>query len=75
MLADWDKKYPGRAWNIFKSLSNIAPSHLMDQNLFDFAGLKPDGKLNAEGDTAFDPPELLPDNSSEQAISISLLRS
>jgi hypothetical protein len=27
----------------------------MDQQLFDFAGLKPDGKTNPQGDTAFDP--------------------
>ena len=75
MLADWDKKYPGRAWNIFKSLSNIAPSHLMDNELFNFKDLKPDGTANPDGDTAFDPPELLQESSSEQTISLSLLRS
>lgn len=55
MLQEWDKKYPGRAWNIFKALGNVAPSHLMDQQLFDFVGLKPDGRSNPQGDTAFDP--------------------
>jgi tRNA 2-thiocytidine biosynthesis protein TtcA len=55
MLQEWDKKYPGRAWNIFKALGNVAPSHLMDQQLFDFVGLKPDGRSNPLGDTAFDP--------------------
>lgn len=55
MLQEWDKKYPGRAWNIFKALRNVAPSHLMDQQLFDFVGLKPDGRSNPLGDTAFDP--------------------
>ena len=55
MLQEWDKKYPGRAWNIFKALANVTPSHLMDQQLFDFVGLKPDGRSNPLGDTAFDP--------------------
>ncbi len=55
MLAEWDKKDPRRAWNTFKALANIAPSHLMDRNLFDFAGLKPTGVPNADGDKAFDP--------------------
>ena len=55
MIADWDKKHPGRAWNIFNALGNVAPSHLMDRNLFDFVGLKPIGRANPGGDTAFDP--------------------
>jgi tRNA 2-thiocytidine biosynthesis protein TtcA len=65
MLQEWDKKYPGRAWNIFKALGNVTPSHLMDQQLFDFVGLKPDGKANPLGDTAFD---LAPIESSEITI-------
>lgn len=58
MLSDWEKKSPGKVWNIFRALSNIVPSHLMDRNLFDFAGLKPNGLANRDGDKAFDPPEL-----------------
>lgn len=58
MLAEWDKKDPRRAWNTFKALANIAPSHLMDRNLFDFAGLKPTGVPNTDGDRAFDPVDL-----------------
>jgi tRNA 2-thiocytidine biosynthesis protein TtcA len=65
MLQEWDKKYPGRAWNIFKALGNVTPSHLMDPQLFDFVGLKPDGKANPLGDTAFDP---APIDSSEITI-------
>ena len=57
MLAQWDKKDPGRAWNSFKALANIAPSHLMDTTLFDFVGLKPNGIENPGGDTAFDTSE------------------
>lgn len=55
MLAEWDKKDPRRAWNTFKALANIAPSHLMDRNLFDFVGLKPNGIAQPDGDHAFDP--------------------
>jgi len=39
MLADWDKQQPGRVVNVFKSMSRITGSHLMDRDLFDFAGL------------------------------------
>jgi tRNA 2-thiocytidine biosynthesis protein TtcA len=56
MLAEWDKKHPSRAWSIFNALANVAPSHLMDRNLFDFVGLKPNGLADPEGDVAFDPP-------------------
>lgn len=65
MLAQWDKKDSGRAWNSFKALANIAPSHLMDTTLFDFVGLKPDGVANPQGDTAFDAPETAPDRTQD----------
>jgi len=41
MLRQWDKKFPGRVDNIFRALQNVAPSHLADRALFDFAGLTP----------------------------------
>lgn len=65
MLSEWDKKDPRRAWNTFKALANIAPSHLMDRNLFDFAGLKPNGIAQPDGDHAFDP-ETFSDTEIEQ---------
>ena len=40
MLMDWERQYPGRTETIFRALGNVAPSHLLDQNLFDFQGLK-----------------------------------
>ncbi|MEQ8263127.1 tRNA 2-thiocytidine(32) synthetase TtcA [Pseudohaliea sp.] len=40
MLADWEKRYPGRTETIFRSIANVAPSQLADRALFDFAGLK-----------------------------------
>ena len=39
MLADWERRYPGRIESIAGALKNVAPSHLMDAGLFDFAGL------------------------------------
>jgi tRNA 2-thiocytidine biosynthesis protein TtcA len=54
MLREWEKKFPGRVDNIFSSLSTVAPSHLMDRNLFGFADLKVTGEASANGDIAFD---------------------
>ena len=39
MLRGWEKQYPGRTETIFRALGNVAPSHLMDHELFDFQGL------------------------------------
>jgi len=43
MLADWEKKNPGRIETIFRSITNVMPSQLADAKLFDFAGI--DGDL------------------------------
>ena len=58
MLNDWEKRFPGRIETMFRSLSNVVPSHLLDARLFDFAGLKATGIPDAEGDIAFDAPAL-----------------
>jgi tRNA 2-thiocytidine biosynthesis protein TtcA len=39
MLAEWEKKHPGRIETIFRAIANVAPSQLADATLFDFAGL------------------------------------
>jgi tRNA 2-thiocytidine biosynthesis protein TtcA len=54
MLAEWDKRFPGRVENTFNALSRVAPSHLMDRHIFDFAGLRATGVADPEGDIAFD---------------------
>ncbi len=54
MVAEWDKKFPARSWNVFGALTRVVPSHLMDKDLFDFAGLSTTGQPDADGDTAFD---------------------
>ncbi|MGH8123444.1 MAG: tRNA 2-thiocytidine(32) synthetase TtcA [Rudaea sp.] len=39
MLREWERKTPGRIENVFRSLTAVAPSHLADRDLFDFAAL------------------------------------
>jgi tRNA 2-thiocytidine biosynthesis protein TtcA len=39
MLDDIEKKMPGRKDTMIRALTNVRPSHLLDRNLFDFAGL------------------------------------
>jgi tRNA 2-thiocytidine biosynthesis protein TtcA len=39
MLADWERRAPSRIASILTALKNVAPSQLMDRDLFDFAGL------------------------------------
>jgi tRNA 2-thiocytidine biosynthesis protein TtcA len=57
MLREWDKKFPGRIENMFTSLQNIVPSHLMDGKQHDFKGLRSTGMADPEGDKAFDQEE------------------
>jgi tRNA 2-thiocytidine biosynthesis protein TtcA len=57
MLNDWEKRFPGRIETLFRSLSNVVPSHLLDARLFDFAGLAASGVPDPLGDRAFDPQE------------------
>jgi tRNA 2-thiocytidine biosynthesis protein TtcA len=39
MLHAWEHEFPGRTEKIFRALTNVAPSHLADSNLFDFKSL------------------------------------
>jgi len=43
MLAEWERRFPGRVESIFRALGNVAPSHLLDRSLFDFVGPEPPG--------------------------------
>lgn len=40
MLQGWEKQQPGRLENIFRSLQNISPSQLADNELFNFKDLE-----------------------------------
>ena len=39
MLSAWHRADPRRIESLFTALQNVVPSHLLDRNLFDFAGL------------------------------------
>ncbi|MCX8005206.1 MAG: tRNA 2-thiocytidine(32) synthetase TtcA [Burkholderiaceae bacterium] len=54
MLADWEKRFPGRVENAFRALARVVPSHLMDGSLFDFKAVRATGVASDDGDTAFD---------------------
>ena len=36
MISEWEKEYPGRSDSILKSLQNVTPSHLADNQLHEF---------------------------------------
>lgn len=41
MLADIEKRMPGRKDTMIRAMGNIRPSHMLDLKLFDFAGIRP----------------------------------
>lgn len=59
MMAEWDQRYPGRTESVFTALQNIVPSHLADNDLFNFQGLRVGNALDSMdgGDTVFDGPQ------------------
>lgn len=40
MLRNWERSFPGRSEIIFRALSDVAPSQLLDSNLHDFKSLQ-----------------------------------
>ncbi len=55
MLREWEMRHPGRVESMFRALSEVIPSHLLDRKLFDFAHLQKTGNADRHGDIAFDP--------------------
>ena len=51
MMQEWDKKFPGRLESMFTALRNVQPSHLVDNVLYDFQGLRIDNKHVADSAT------------------------
>lgn len=71
MIAEWQRRFPGRVENTFNALARVTPSHLLDRAWFDFPGLHPTGVPDSGGDIAFDEdssiaPPLRADPSSEE---------
>lgn len=55
MLQSWEKQQPGRLENIFRSIQNLSPSQLADQQLFDFKNLEMQRESDyGERDAAYD---------------------
>lgn len=46
LLSQWERQYPGRVENMFRALSNVVPSHLLDRELNGFGS----ARLAAGGD-------------------------
>ena len=57
MLAKWNEEHPGRIESIFTAMQNVVPSHLADNELFDFKQLKT-GEVIDGGDIALDKPDI-----------------
>ena len=49
MLDEWERRNPGRRAVMFKALTNVRPSHLVDPELFDFAKLAAGAALRPGG--------------------------
>ncbi|ART79305.1 tRNA 2-thiocytidine(32) synthetase TtcA [Oceanisphaera avium] len=58
MLTDWDQRFPGRIESMFRSLRNVVPSHLLDNEQFDFKHISRESGIIDGGDLGFDKPEL-----------------
>ena len=68
MLAGWDRQFPGRIESIFGSISNVAPSHLLDPALFPFKDLASQPNEARESETLFDEPIIAPSADRDQAV-------
>ena len=58
MLNEWNKQFPGRIESMFTAMRNIVPSHLCDNNLFDFKSINSHSGIINGGDMVFDQEEL-----------------
>ena len=54
MIADWEKRSPGRVENLFRGLQSVVPSHLMDTELHSFDSPSPDDLLTYRRDNPLD---------------------
>ncbi len=54
MLAEWERRYPGRLDSIYNALAHLVPSHLMDRRQHDFASVRATGSPAPDGDIGFD---------------------
>ncbi|MDR1710065.1 MAG: tRNA 2-thiocytidine(32) synthetase TtcA [Candidatus Accumulibacter sp.] len=65
MMAEWDRRYPGRTESVFTALQNIVPSHLADGALWDFKRLRagtPGERTEADDDEGDEFDGIAPDS-------------
>ncbi len=65
MLQDWNRRFPGRIESMFRALQNVAPSHLIDSNLYDFKAIATQEGPVEDGDIGFDEPSFTTENSTD----------
>ena len=54
MLNEWSSNFPGRIESMFTAMQNVVPSHLCDNQLFDFKSIDSSSGVINGGDIAFD---------------------
>jgi tRNA 2-thiocytidine biosynthesis protein TtcA len=54
LLREWEQRSPGCTDSMFAALSNVAPSLLLDQRLFDFSTLRTSGQTEGQEDAWLD---------------------
>lgn len=60
MLQEWHINFPGRIESMFTAMQNVVPSHLCDNDLFDFKAIDSSSGIINGGDIGFDQPMLTP---------------
>jgi tRNA 2-thiocytidine biosynthesis protein TtcA len=70
MLQDWHINFPGRIESMFTAMQNVVPSHLCDNDLFDFKAIDADSGIINGGDIGFDQPEITPSSATLSANTI-----
>ena len=68
MMQEWDKKFPGRLETMFTALRNVQPSHLVDNALYDFQGLRIDNENMADSTAVIDQMPFNPKNEETEMI-------
>jgi tRNA 2-thiocytidine biosynthesis protein TtcA len=70
MLQDWHINFPGRIESMFTAMQNVVPSHLCDNDLFDFKAIDADSGIINGGDIGFDQPLMTPTSATLSANTI-----
>lgn len=70
MLNDWNQRFPGRIESMFKAMQNVVPSHLADNNLFNYKDLKTQNSPFEGGDIGFDSEEFNQHNNNKTSVTV-----